>query len=797
MKRTRTTIRRILCFLLCLAMLPLVKVSAAGYSDAYNALIKWAKQGEYETGEDPDIGKYKAWGHELDINNNEGFAIVYEDAVDPGKQDRVILAYVRAYSENSVCVTEMLLTPASDKSAMVVMISGSDREDGSKDSHGLYAGVMKGTLRTDRTLEDGLDITYFDAPVSQSRIRSDCKRELKKVLEYTDKILRENSKLTTGDIFSKISPWNLHNPETNWVEKEETCTQDGAMAFRCGDCGVVIYSTIKGGHIWEFTEAYTPATETHGSGLYTCSRCGETIVDDICISSAFEDVPPKDNWAHAGIDWAVYHQITNGTSIRAFSPNLGCTRGQVVTFLWRTAGCPEPENTDTDFIDVKPGAFYEKAVAWAVENGITLGTSETMFSPDNKCNRGQIVTFLWRFMGEPSAENAQTSFKDLKAGGFYLDAVAWAVENNITNGMSTDKFAPDDTCTRAQVVTFLHRTQKPAANPVDIGISLPTQHLQRWQQDGSLMKNLLEKAGYDVELAFARNNGQTQARQIEKMVRDGAKVIIVAVNSDGQDNAIAEARKAGVKIIAYDQTYHLTEAVDYYAGFDSRMIGEMQGRFIEEKLDLANAGEETYNIEFITGDASDRNAEDLFNGGMSVLKKYLDSGILVCRSGQTDLQSVSTEEYSSEKAQERFESLLAEYYADQPLHAVLSAHDLTSEGVAAALENESNYSIVPVLTGRYCDIVAVRNIAAGKQSMSVFEDARDLAEMTVGMADTILKGNEPETQGSHFIGSNEVPACLCTPKVCTSENIRELLIDSGYYTSNEIYGTMDFYEDGR
>ena len=140
-----------------------------------------------------------------------------------------------------------------------------------------------------------------------------------------------------------------------------------------------------------------------------------------------------------------------------FEPNTGCTRGQVVTFLWRAAGCPEPANAGTGFTDLKPGAFYEKAVAWAVEQGITNGMSDDRFAPDATCTRGQIVTFLWRFRGEPDPVDGQTPFTDLKPGAFYLDAVAWAVENEITNGMSKTAFVPDATCTRGQVVTFLYR----------------------------------------------------------------------------------------------------------------------------------------------------------------------------------------------------------------------------------------------------------------------------------------------------------------------------------------------------
>ena len=174
----------------------------------------------------------------------------------------------------------------------------------------------------------------------------------------------------------------------------------------------------------------------------------------------FDDVKDESKFFFNPVYWAFENepQITNGVDATHFGPDNACTRGHVVTFLWRAAGCPEPKNAETPFKDLKEGAFYEKAVAWAVENEITNGLSADKFGPDATCTRGQIVTFLWRFKGQPDPETATTPFTDLKSGAFYEKAVAWAVENEVTNGMSADKFGPDATCTRGQVVTFLYRT---------------------------------------------------------------------------------------------------------------------------------------------------------------------------------------------------------------------------------------------------------------------------------------------------------------------------------------------------
>ena len=173
----------------------------------------------------------------------------------------------------------------------------------------------------------------------------------------------------------------------------------------------------------------------------------------------FDDVKDPAKFFFDPVYWAFKAdpQITNGIDDTHFGPDNACTRGHVVTFLWRAAGCPEPKSATTPFTDLKKGAFYEKAVAWAVENEITNGMSADKFAPDAKCNRGQIVTFLWRYKGTPDPKNTKTPFTDLKPGAFYEKAVAWAVENEVTNGMTATTFGPDATCTRGQVVTFLYR----------------------------------------------------------------------------------------------------------------------------------------------------------------------------------------------------------------------------------------------------------------------------------------------------------------------------------------------------
>ena len=195
-----------------------------------------------------------------------------------------------------------------------------------------------------------------------------------------------------------------------------------------------------------------------GGGRYSFTMPGSKVTVAASFKAAghaFTDVPSDSYYADA-VAWAVENGITGGISADTFAPNAACTRAQAVTFLWRAAGSPELQSAETALTDVKPGSYYEKAVAWAVENGITKGTSDTAFSPDAPCSRGQIVTFLWRSQKSPAAGTANP-FTDVKPGDYYADAVLWAVAKGVTHGTTDTTFSPGSGCTRAQIVTFLWR----------------------------------------------------------------------------------------------------------------------------------------------------------------------------------------------------------------------------------------------------------------------------------------------------------------------------------------------------
>ena len=199
-----------------------------------------------------------------------------------------------------------------------------------------------------------------------------------------------------------------------------------------------------------------PTTGEEGIRRHKCTTCGKAegqILDK--LTTQFKDVKESDYFA-VPVTWAVKNEITNGVANDQFGPDQDCTRAQVVTFLWRAAGEPEPTSTNNPFTDVKAGEYYYKAVLWAVEQGITQGMSKTTFGTNATCTRGQVATFLWRFKGAPSV-TGNNPFKDVEKDAYYYEPVLWAVDMGITNGTSETTFAPNATCTRGQIVTFLYR----------------------------------------------------------------------------------------------------------------------------------------------------------------------------------------------------------------------------------------------------------------------------------------------------------------------------------------------------
>ena len=208
---------------------------------------------------------------------------------------------------------------------------------------------------------------------------------------------------------------------------------------------------IQGFTIYGYSES---AAETYAKKL---SHIDYFVFVPLDPSSGFCDVSTT-AYYYQPMLWALENGITNGTSAVTFSPKKTCTRGQVVSFLWNAMGKPEPDTSDNPFVDVKPSKYYYKAVLWAYQTGVTKGADDTHFNPSGKCNRAQVVSFLWNTMGKPEPTGTDNPFLDVKPGKYYYKAVLWAVENGITKGADATHFAPNQTCTRGQVVTFLYNT---------------------------------------------------------------------------------------------------------------------------------------------------------------------------------------------------------------------------------------------------------------------------------------------------------------------------------------------------
>ena len=201
-----------------------------------------------------------------------------------------------------------------------------------------------------------------------------------------------------------------------------------------------------------------PVTEKNGKYTFRMPASKVTVRASFVVDAAvvnFVDVP-ADAYYHDAVLWAVEKGITNGTDTTHFSPDFSCTRAQMVTFLWRASGSPGPKSDAMPFTDVKADSYYYDAVIWATENGITNGISDTTFSPDDICTRAQMVSFLYRMADSPEVSGS-TTFTDVAADAYYAKAVEWAKMNNITNGIGGGLFGPDYDCTRAQIVTFLWR----------------------------------------------------------------------------------------------------------------------------------------------------------------------------------------------------------------------------------------------------------------------------------------------------------------------------------------------------
>ena len=323
-----------------------------------------------------------------------------------------------------------------------------------------------------------------------------------------------------------------------------------------------------------------------------------------------------------------------------------------------------------------------------------------------------------------------------------------------------------------------------------IGILMPTKEQTIWSIQGDRLVAGYQAAGYATEIEFAEDDAARQATQIENMISKGVDaLVVVAVDGAALTDACEKAKEAGVIVIAEDRLITNTQAVDYYVTFDLVKMGELQGQFIADALDLANAAG-PFNLEIFSGSPDDPNAKLFYDGAMNILKPYMDEGKLVVQSGQVSYEQTAILGWDSAKAQSRMDNLLSGYYVDKHLDAVLVAADCLAIGVISSLESMGYGTgdvAFPLITGQDAELAAVKSIKAGKQSMTAFLDANELVKIIVPVTTSLLNGEVPTATATYNNGAIDVPAQTYSPYAITAENV-DYLVEVGFYTEADING---------
>ena len=330
-----------------------------------------------------------------------------------------------------------------------------------------------------------------------------------------------------------------------------------------------------------------------------------------------------------------------------------------------------------------------------------------------------------------------------------------------------------------------------AAKETLIGISMPTKSSARWIADGDNMVKSFTEKGYKTDLQYADDDIPNQLAQIENMITKGVNVLVIAaIDGETLSDVLQTAKDKNIMVIAYDRLIKKTPNVDYYATFDNFQVGVLQASYIEQALGLKD-GKGPFNIELFGGSADDNNAFFFYNGAMSVLQPYIDSGKLVVVSGQTGMDKVATLRWDGATAQARMDNLLSAYYTDKRVDAVLSPYDGISIGILSSLKGVGYGSAgqpLPVVTGQDAEVQSVKSIIAGEQTSTIFKDTRELAKVVVDMVDASLNGKEVPINDTKTYdnGVKVVPSYLLVPVSVDITNWEKILIDSGYYTKEQI-----------
>ena len=328
-----------------------------------------------------------------------------------------------------------------------------------------------------------------------------------------------------------------------------------------------------------------------------------------------------------------------------------------------------------------------------------------------------------------------------------------------------------------------------------VGIALPTKTLERWNRDGEYLRTEFENAGYAVELIYSGNDVIQQKNDIASLIKNGVDILIIsAIDGDTLTKVLSDAKAQEIPVIAYDRLIMNTDAVSYYVSYDNYTVGALQGQFVVNALDLPNAGDRTYNIEFTAGDPADNNAHYFFSGAFDILRPYIESGTLNVVSGQTSFEQTATEQWSTSAALIRMKELLSTYYSDgTQLDVALCSNDATALGVTQAIMYDYDGDNSPLITGQDGDIANLRNIVDGIQNMTVYKNVANEAVVTLELAKAMLAGQKPAEELTDSIniecaydtvsydnGTVVVPSYLLVPYVITADNLQKL-VDTGLY----------------
>ena len=362
-------------------------------------------------------------------------------------------------------------------------------------------------------------------------------------------------------------------------------------------------------------------------------------------------------------------------------------------------------------------------------------------------------------------------------------------------GGSNEPAATTTTAAPAETTTAApdgETTAAPDGETFKVGIAMPTKSSERWIDDGNNMVKVLQDLGYETDLQYAEDVIENQVSQLENMITTGVDCLVIAsIDGEALGQVLNKAGEEGIPVIAYDRLIRGSEFVDYYATFDNFKVGVQQATTIVEALKL-DAGEKgPFNIELFAGSPDDNNAYFFFDGAMSVLQPYIDDGVLVVQSEQTDFEQVATLRWDGATAQARMDNILTAHYSgDVQVDAVLSPYDGISIGIISALKGAGYFGDGkrPIVSGQDAEVGSMKSIIAGEQYSTIFKDTRELAKKAATMVDAVLKGTEPEINDTKTYdnGIKVVPSYLLEPVPVTIDNYVEAVIDTGYYTEADL-----------